>query len=288
MSGFGFGSIDPYLVKELIRPPGENLWKNNAGYDDPNGKTLRTSGIAINPAQKTLVLISAGQSNSGNINPSAYVPTNASAIDNFSIYDGAFYAPACPVLGTAWAMGNGPGHVGLRVADALITAGKFDRVILVPVGIGSGAAANFQPGGLVDDRFRVAMKRLAARTITPVTTGTTWAIKWMQGESDNLAGTSQASYTASMSATISQSYTDGFLGRWFLAKETMFNNAISAAIQAAQAALIDNVNVFFGGDIDSLTTATNRQTDGTHLNDTGAASATTAIVNAMHASGLPY
>ena len=59
-------------------------------------------------------------------------------------------------------------------------------------------------------------------------------------------------------------------------------------IQAGQAALVDNVNVFFGGDIDSLTTATNRQADGTHLNDTGAASATTAIVAAMHASGAPF
>lgn len=281
-------SIDPYIIKELIRPPGESLWKNNAGYDDPNGKTLRTTGIAINPAKKTLVLLFAGQSNSGNINPTAFVPTNASAIDNFSIYDGAFYAPSCPVLGTAWAIGNGTGHVGLRVADALVSAGKFDRVILVPIGVGSGAAANFAPGGAVDDRFRVAIKRLAARGITPSSTGTTWAITWMQGESDTLAGTSQASYAASTAATIAQSYADGFVGRWFVATETIAGGSANSAIQAAQASVVDNVNIFAGPNTDSLTGATNRQTDGIHLNDTGAASVTTLWTAALHASGAPY
>jgi carbohydrate esterase-like sialic acid-specific acetylesterase len=284
---FGYSSIDPFIIKELVVND-TNLWNFNRGYTDTNAKTLRTTGIAINPAKKTLILFSGGQSNSGNINPSAYVPTNASVIDNFNIYDGAFYAPACPVLGTAWGVSNGPGHVGLRVADALISAGKFDRVILVPVGVGSGASASFAPGGQVDDRFRVAIKRLAARGITPSSIGTTWAITWMQGESDNLAGVSQAGYSANMAAVIAQSYTDGFVGRWFIAEETMAGNVVSSAVQAAQISLVDGVNVFSAGNIDSLTTATNRQADGTHLNDTGAASAATLIVNAMHASGAPY
>lgn len=182
---------DPYVIKELLRPPGENLWKNNAGYDDARGKVLRTTGIAIDPTRRTLVLISAGQSNSGNITPTAYVAAHASAIDNFSIYDGKFYEPSCPVLGAAWDMGRGPGHIGLRVADALISAGKFDRVILVPVGAGSGTAGAFEPGGVVDDRFRIAIQRLADSRITPASIGTTWAITWMQGESDprpHLAG----------------------------------------------------------------------------------------------------
>ena len=109
-AGFGVSvpSIDPFQIKELLRAPGENLWKNNAGYDDPGGKTLRTS-YAINPAQKTLILISAGQSNSGNINPSAYVPTNASAIDNFSIYDGAFYRRPARCSGVPGRSATGPG-----------------------------------------------------------------------------------------------------------------------------------------------------------------------------------
>jgi hypothetical protein len=284
----GSASNHSYVIKELLRPPGENLWKNNAGYDDPGGKTLRTTGTAIDPAKRTLVLISAGQSNSGNITPTAYVPANPSAIDNFSIYDGEFYEPSCPLLGAAWDMGRGPGHIGLRVADALVSAGKFDRVILVPVGAGSGAAANFAPGGQVDDRFRVAIRRLADRGITPASPGTTWAITWMQGESDTLAGTSQASYAASMSATIAQSYADGFAGRWFIARETMVANVFSGAVQAAQAGLIDNVKVFFGGDIDSLTGPANRQADNTHLNDNGGAAAARLIVDAMHASGSPY
>ncbi|HEU0082564.1 MAG TPA: sialate O-acetylesterase [Bradyrhizobium sp.] len=276
-----------YVIKELLRPPGENLWKNNAGYDDPSGKILRTTGIAIDPTKRTLVLISAGQSNSGNITPTAYVPTNVASIDNFSIYDGEFYEPSCPVLGTAWAMGSGPGHIGLRVADALVSAGKFDRVILVPVGAGSGAAANFAPGGVIDDRFRIAVRRLADRGITPASSGTTWAITWMQGESDTLAGTSQAGYVSNMSATIAQSYADGFAGRWFIARET-WAGRFSSAVQAAQASLIDNVNVFFGGDIDSLVGPTYRQADNIHLNDAGGAAAARLIVDAMHASGPPF
>jgi hypothetical protein len=279
---------DPYVIKELLRPPGENLWKNNAGYDDARGKVLRTTGIAIDPTRRTLVLISAGQSNSGNITPTAYVAAHASAIDNFSIYDGKFYEPSCPVLGAAWDMGRGPGHIGLRVADALISAGKFDRVILVPVGAGSGTAGAFEPGGVVDDRFRIAIQRLADSRITPASIGTTWAITWMQGESDTLAHTSQASYAASMSATIAQSYADGFVGRWFVARETMVANVFSSAVQAAQASLVDNINVFFGGDIDSLTGPANRQADNTHLNDAGGAAAARLIIDAMRSSGAPF
>lgn len=68
---------------------------------------------------------------------------------------------------------------------------------------------------------------------------------------------------------------------------TLNNIVTSATIQAAQAAVVDNVVTFQSGNIDTLTTG-NRQTDGTHLNDAGAAGAATLIYNAMRASGAPF
>jgi hypothetical protein len=48
----------------------------------------------------------------------------------------------------------------------------------------------------------------------------------------------------------------------------MTANVVNSTIQAAQAAVVDNVLVFAGANTDSLTGGTNRS-DGTHLSNVG-------------------
>lgn len=260
----------------------------NHGYTDVSGRSL--SSQSLNLAVKNLILISAGQSLRGSEAPTAYVPTNASAVDNLNIYDGLVYAWADPPLGTTAAgtsvSGGGSGNINGRIADLFINAGKFDRVVVVPIAVGGSSVAQWDVGGPLYDRICLALQRLRAKNMV-AQPNVTVAIEWGQGETDKSLGTSQAAYTASLQRVIDRAKACGFTGRFFVAKESWISGATGSAVQAAQAAVVDNVTVFASGDIDSLNSS-NRLSDNTHLNDTGMAAAAALIKAAMSASGAPY
>lgn len=260
----------------------------NPGYFDAKGLTARSE--TINPAQKTLVLIIAGQSIWTSITPSVYTPAHASVIDILNIYDGALYPPdGRPVLSASYTPQLGIGCIGLRVAEMLAANARFDRVILADVAIGSTDISMWNPAanGISANRPTVAVRRLAARGITPSTTGVTFAFLWGQGESDTMLGTSQSAYSSALSSILTNLSSNGFSGRMFVCRETWWTGSISTAVQNAQTGVVNNTTIFSGGDLDSLN-ATNRQADNTHFNDTGAAAAATLVYNAMVASGAPY
>jgi hypothetical protein len=269
----GYVPPDPFILTETTSP----------GYYDIKGCALRSS--AINPALKTCVLFTAGQSNFSSVQPTLFAPVNSTVVDNFNVYDGAIYSIAGPLLG-AWTGVGGPGNVSTRFADLLVTNGKFDRVILVPLAIGSASMADWTTG-LLAFRTTVAMRRLLARGITPSTPGVSFAFVWGQGETDNIGGTTQAVYTAGLNALIAATNAAGFVGRYFICQMTYWEATTSAAVRAAQLAIANGTTIFTGGDIDTLTSAS-RQGDNIHLSDGGAGSAATLIYNAMHASGAPF
>lgn len=277
----GAANPDPFIINDAFA-----IAQGALPYRKTAGLTARDQ--AFNPAQKTLVLIGAGQSNYVSLNPTLYTPTSSSVIDNFNIYDGGSYSIGGPLLGTQYNASLGPGNILARVAQNAITGG-FDRVVIVPIAIAGTVAADWATGSL-SDRIGVAMRRLASRGYVPGATGLTFALSWGQGETDNGNGTSQASYAASMATVISNAQAAGFTGsscRIFINKQTWLAGAVSAAVQAAQVALPNGTTIFAGGDLDTLN-ATNRQADNTHFNDTGAASGATLIWDAMHTSGSPY
>lgn len=276
-----FGGIappDPFLLTEPVA---------GAGFRDTKGLANRSQ--VINPAVRNLVLITAGQSNWASVNPTLYTATNASVIDNANIYDGAFYASGGPLLGCSnGGSPLGPGNISLRLADALITNGKFDRVILCPIAIGATVVSQWgDTGGILSDRVGCQIRRLASRGIIPGMTGVTFALILGLGETDNTNGTSQAAWTASFNSFVTKTLATGFSGRIFVPQETWNGGVTSTAVRAAQSAVVDNITVFSGGDLDTLN-ATNRQADNLHLNDTGAPAGTTIEYNAMHASGAPF
>jgi len=279
---YGSGSSnDPFVLPAI---PGHTFNQGTGAV------SLRPQ--TLNPAVRNLVAVVAGQSNVCNVMPSAYSPSNASAIDNFNIYDGATYAAADPLLGADMNPGNGPGNAALRLADNLITAGLFDRVVLVPVGINASDVAFWQ-GSYAANRIPVALARLAARGIV-AGTNVTIIVIWGQGESDNAAGTAQATYTAGLNAVIATSRAAGFNGTWFVAKQTYISGAASATIQAGQAAVVNHgAGVWAGPDADALVGSTCsgvacRQADLTHFSNAGAASYATAWQAALHLFGAPF
>lgn len=272
---------DPFILRAF------GASDNFAGisYKTTAGLTVRSP--VINPSLKTLVLIITGQSLTCNTVPTYYAPTNTSVIDNANIYDGALYSIGGPLLGNTFVPTLSPlafGNLSARLADKLVPT--FDRIILMPIAIGSTAVADWATGDLAN-RFQVAMARLASRGIVPGMAGVTFATVFSLGAQDQANGTSQAAWTASFNIFKANILATGFNGRIFVTQESWNATSTYAPVRAAQAAAVDNITVFSAGDMDTLIDATNRQANA-HFTDVGADNASTLIFNAMHASGAPF
>lgn len=257
------------------------------------GVSLSSSGQTVSNSIKNLILLLAGQSNCADLVPSAYTPSNPTKIDQLNVFDGAIRVASDPLIGTSYFPTLGPGNAYLRVADTLITNGKFDRVILVPLCVGSTKVSDWAPGGFYQDEVTVAMRRLAANGIV-AGTNVTFAAIWAQGESDTDAATSQASYTTSLNAFITATRTAGFAGIWFVNVQSRSVGVTSANVTAAQAAVVNHgSSIWAGANADALSGATCsasacRQADDTHWSNAGAASIAAATVTAMGLSGAPF
>ena len=261
--------------------------------NDVNSKTARNP--TINTGIRNLVLVIGGQSNMGDNHGAAYTPTNATAIDNLHLNDGQIYAAADPLLGSANDLRSlGPANFNLRLADNLITANKFDRVILLIIQISGTGIAQWDPAqtttGPGVGRFTAAFARLKARGITPGLTNTTIAILWGLGETDCALATPQATFAASLGNVITAARAAGFtqnLVPFFVAEESWVSGAGCAAIEAAQTSIVNTPNNIWGGPNSDSLNNSNRQ-DTTHFNPTGAAANATLWVTALHAFGAPF
>lgn len=254
---------------------------NSQPNTDVSAKTPRA--LTINPVEKTLVLISAGQSLAANMITDTFTPTNGTKLDNFAWYDGRNWAAANPLIGTYSTSHN----FNLKIADGIISNGKFNRVIIVPVAM-AGTSINqwvtdyvAEPTGYYR-MIQAAAKKLAAQGVTPSTTGVKFLVKWNQGESDTRDGTTQVNYTADFNKLMSLCATDLPGAKWMVAKESWYIGAISTAIQNAQTGLVNGTTIFAGENMDSLD-ATNRIGDNTHLNATGGNAAATMGIAAITA-----
>jgi Carbohydrate esterase, sialic acid-specific acetylesterase len=283
-----------------VSPPDPNyVTQVPINYNLVNQKTsgLAFRSLTVNTGIRNLIAITVGQSLGTAIAPTAYTPTNASAIDNINVYDGAIYEAKDPLLGCSTdsgVAGSGPGNPFLRMADNLITAGLFDRVILVPLSIGGTLATDWQTG-FASNRIQAALSRLNARGIV-AGTNVTIVILVMHGESDALAGTSGSAYTASWNAIIAKSRASGFSGTWFFAEES-YTGSVNTTIQTAQLALVNHGSgVWLGPVIDSFVgsvcgpgaNAACRLADNTHETDAGSYSMAAAWQTALHLFGAPF
>jgi hypothetical protein len=214
---------------------------------------LDASAVRKRPAQsldqrvRNLVLIVAGQSNITDIAPSVYKTRNPDAIDNFNPYDSVIYAAADPLIGCS--RNDGGGNPALRLADNLLTAKRFDRVIIAPIAVDGTTIADWSDG-FAASRVSVTLTRLADIGIVEGR-NITIAVIFGQGEQD--LGTSREDYLFRLRKLIASSRAVGFRGPWFIAKQTYSGGRISTAVQSAQTDVVDHQkNIWAGVDADSL------------------------------------
>ena len=263
LSGQGAGSApDPFVIIEPADPT------IAPGYKAVAGRTL--ANYAAIGGSKRCNIVWFGQSNSGaNYASPGYVITHPTLIFNFNIYNGGLYTTSAPLLG-----GGGPpslvtggstaggGNYLNAIADTLIAGGTCDRVVLIPASISSTTVADWATGSQAQ-RIVATAARLSANGI-PVS-----AICWTQGESDNVAGTSQASYTASLAIVIATIQAQAaFSGvPIFVSRTSYYLGTTSANVVNAQIAAVNGTTVFALGNSDSLLAVDRR--DDIHFDASG-------------------
>jgi hypothetical protein len=132
--------------------------------------------------ERSAVLLTFGQSNSANAGRDRYIP--AGKVANFNIHNGKCYLAEDPLLGPD---GSG-GSVWGVLADKLISAGEYDRVLLIPFGIGASSLAQWQTSGFLHPILKKASEAVKEQGIEPT------QVLWHQGEADAKIGTTEVEY----------------------------------------------------------------------------------------------
>jgi hypothetical protein len=228
-------------------------------YKNVDGLTLVNPNLVA--GETTCVIIAAGQSTITNNGNGSYTKSN-SKIHMLNIYNGGMYSAVNPMPGCD---GTGENFL-IRLADKMIAAGKYQRIILVPCGNGSTDIAKWVSGSFANERLAAAAQRVSKMGLL---SATKVYYLWQQGESDCVLGTSQASYTAALTGAggvIPTIRTVLPTTPIYVSQTSYQNGTTSTAIRAAQAAAVGGT-VFAGPDTDTLNSS-NRH-DNIHWNATG-------------------
>lgn len=218
------------------------------GFQDTSNRTPVNCGDYL--GDNSAVIMAFGQSNSANAGSDRYIPVGPVA--NFNVHDGQCYVAEDPLLGPD-AEG---GSVWGVLADKLIAKGHYERVMLIPFGIGGTEIERWTPGGDLHPRIKDAADKVLSQGIMPT------HVLWHQGESDAGQGTTKQAYFEMFSEMIEALRSYGinspvypaiatyceFLGRQASPEEVQGQKEVRAAQQELSS--IDGV--FPGPDTDTL------------------------------------
>jgi hypothetical protein len=191
IAGAWAGVVRAWPVRYSLRFIQE-LPKPFTGFPESRPLALDSAGRVLDYAGKievtcpeqtgrTAVILIAGQSNAANNAAQRHSSRHPDRAFNF--VSGRCYAAASPLLGaTGFA-----GESWTLLADDLLDAGAFDRVILAPVAVGSSTVEQWAKGGALNASMLPLLQEVTTRyRVTHVL--------WHQGESDFAFKTDPARY----------------------------------------------------------------------------------------------
>jgi len=206
---------------------------------------------------KTAIIVVHGQSNAANYGSTRY--TAREAVDNFDPATGKCFAAADPLLGTDGAGGS----FATRLGDILIQAGRYDRVIIVPIARASSSISflNNEGANLIIN----GISKLKAARLTPT------HILFQQGETDAGLTTTAEQYASLLHQLVKQFRAEGFDAHFYLSSSTKcgpVDPTNAAAVRAGQLSAIDSaLNIQRGPDTDTI--GNDGRSDGCHMNEAG-------------------
>ena len=206
----------------------------------------------------TAIIVVHGQSNAANFGSARH--TSREAVDNFDPVSGKCYAAADPLLGADGLGGSFATHLG----DILIQAGRYDRVIFVPIARGGASLAFLNDEGA--ELITNAIAKLKAAGLVPT------HILFQQGERDAVMTTSAEQYAALLHQLVKRFRSAGFDAPFHVSRSAKCDFARpknGAAVRAGQLAAIDTaLNIRPGPDTDTIGNE-GRVSDGCHMNEIG-------------------
>ena len=242
---------------------------------DSAGRLIRYTGKTEvqcpRQTQRTAVLLIAGQSNAANSAAQRHSTRHPDRVSNF--VSGRCYVAASPLLGST----GFAGEPWTLMADELIDAGAFDRVILAPVAVGGSNIAQWAKGGALNTSMIPLVQDLATHyRVTHVL--------WHQGESDFALKTDPAQYKQQFLSFVDTLRANAVDAPVFVSTATRCLTGWSKPnpIESAQQELASSHPGFEPGvDTDKLLSAEDRYDD-CHMADSGevkTASAWTALLS---------
>jgi len=207
---------------------------------------------------KTAVIVVHGQSNAANFGSARH--SAREAVDNFDAATGKCFAAVDPLLGSD---GIG-GSFATRLGDILIQAGRYDRVILVPLARGGASLSFLNNEGAV--LITNGIPKLKAAGLTPT------HILFQQGETDAVSTTTTEEYASLLHQLVKRFRAAGFDAPFYLSRSAKCDyvepNNI-AAVRAGQLSAVDEaLNIRPGPDTDTIGNE-GRSPDGCHMNEAG-------------------
>lgn len=221
------------------------------------------------PAQtpRTAVLLVFGQSNSANYQGQRYRAVDRRVVNFFG---GKCVAAELPLLGASGEYGE----LWTLLGNKLVAAGLFDRVVLVPAGIGATPISRWAAGGDLNGMLVDVVDGVA-----PVYTIT--HVLWHQGENDFGAGTTEAAYSAAFRSIVATLRAAKVAAPVYVSRasygpvDRLDPNYANAGqwrrdnpVALAQAKLPDGKTIFAGPDTDADISPLDRY-DGVHFSASG-------------------
>jgi hypothetical protein len=210
---------------------------------------------------KTMIVLTFGQSNSANYGLGTYTCKNQ---EIYNYYKGDLYKAKEPLLGAD----GGACSVWTRVADMLIDSGLYKKVVIIPCGIGSTSVGCWD-NGPCHVKLAQTLDYLKKDHIQLT------HIFWDQGETDNVDSTTKAQYKERLGNIIKFIRANQFNAPFFpsITSYCSFGNdnpmGIDTQITNAQNEIIKEVkNVKRGPNTDSINLAYYRY-DFLHFTEAG-------------------
>lgn len=208
---------------------------------------------------RTMVALVFGQSNSGNHGETLYTPRKA--VYNF--FDGRCYKAVDPLLG---ATGDG-GSVWSRLGDLLITRGLYDRVVFLPIGVGTTTIDQWSTGGYLHRRIITAINQSRACGL-----GITHMF-WVQGGSEPRTSGDRSNtenYKRNFNAMLASIRHHGVEAPIYVAIATYNDTGPIPDIQAALREVVDPAKkIYLGADNDTLYRNPDNRWEQVHLSHRG-------------------
>lgn len=196
-----------------------------------------------------------GQSNSADFVQGSFSPVNLFSMRNLNAFSGGTFLVQDPLLGCNGTSSN----LFVRMADKLITNGKYSTITLIPVGVGSTSMLQWRDSLY---EYLVLGYRRAAALGLPVS-----GVLMQIGETDGVNGVSSSDWVSWTNATRTKVEAAGCLAPWMVAKSTFWMGSQSENIRSAVDTLWAN-GYLVGPDTDPLNAP--YRYDGAHFTEAGA------------------